>query len=40
MLEPTFKKKNVAICYHCVQEACALGMIPIAKDHEATSIAD
>ena len=27
MPESTFKKKYVAICYHCLQEACASGMI-------------
>ena len=30
MPESTLKKKHVAICYHCVQKACALGMIQIA----------
>ena len=30
MPESTLKKKHVAICYHCVQEACASGMIQIA----------
>ena len=27
MPESTFKKKYDAICYHCLQEACASGMI-------------
>ena len=31
MPESTLKKKLVAVCYCCVQEACALGMIQITK---------
>ena len=38
--ESTLKKKHVAICYHHVQEACALGMIQIAKEDGATNLAD
>ena len=40
MPESMLKKKHVAICYHCVQEACALGMIQIAKEDGATNLAD
>ena len=40
MPESTLKKTHVAICYHCVQEACALGMIQIAKEGGATNLAD
>ena len=40
MPESTVKKKHVAICYHRVQEACALGMIQIAKEDGATNLAD
>ena len=40
MPESTLKKKHVAICYHCVQEACAPGMIQIAKEDGATNLAD
>ena len=40
MPEPTSKKKHVAICYHCVQEACASGMTQIAKEDGATNLAD
>ena len=40
MPEPTSKKKHVAICYHCVQEACAAGMTQIAKEDGATNLAD
>ena len=40
MPESTLKKKHVAICYHRVREACALGMIQIAKEDGATNLAD
>ena len=40
MPESTSNKKHVAIYYHCVQEACALGMIQIAKEDGATNLAD
>ena len=40
MPESTLKKKHAAICYHCVREACALGMIQIAKEDGATNLAD
>ena len=40
MPESTLKKKHVAICYHRVQEACASGMIQIAKEDGATNLAD
>ena len=40
MPESTFKKKHVAICYHHVQEACASGMIQIAKEDGGTNPAD
>ena len=40
MPESMLKKKHVAICYHCVREACALGMIQIAKEDGATNLAD
>ena len=40
MPESTLKKKHLAICYHCVQEACASGMIQIAKEDGATNQAD
>ena len=40
MPESTLKKKHVAICYHRVREACASGMIQIAKEDGATNLAD
>ena len=40
MLESMLKKKHVAICYHRVREACAPGMIQIAKEDGATNLAD
>ena len=40
MPESTLKKKLVAVCYCCVQEACALGMIQITKEDGATYLAD
>ena len=40
MPESMSKKKHVAICYHRVREACALGMIQIAKEDGATNLAD
>ena len=40
MPESTLKKKYVAICYHCVQEVCALDMFQIAKEGGATNLAD
>ena len=38
--ESTLKKKHAAICYHKIQEACAQGIIRIAKEHTDTNIAD
>ena len=40
MPESMLKKKHVAICYHCVQEGCASGMIQIANEDGATNLAD
>ena len=40
MSETILKSEHVAICYHCVHEACALGMIQIAKEEGATNLAD
>ena len=40
MPESTLKKKHVAIYYHRVREACASGMIQIAKEDGATNLAD
>ena len=40
MPESMLKKKHVAICYHHVREACASGMIQIAKEDGATNLAD
>ena len=40
MPESTLKKKHVTIYYHHVQEACAWGMIQIAKEDGATNLAD
>jgi hypothetical protein len=37
--ESTLKKKHVTICYYCVQEACALGMIQVAKEDGARNVA-
>ena len=38
--ESPLKKKHVAICYHCLREACAAGVIRIAKEITDTSLAD
>ena len=38
--ESPLKKKHVAICYHRVREACASGIIRIAKEDTASNIAD
>ena len=40
LLESTLKNKHIAICYHCIQEACALGMIQIVKGDGATNLTD
>ena len=40
MPESMLKKKHDAIYYQHVQEACALGLIQIAKDDGATNLAD
>ena len=40
MPESALKKKHLAICHHCVQEACASGMIHIAKEDGSTHLAD
>ena len=32
--------KYVTICFHCVQEACASGMIQFAKEEGDTKMAD
>ena len=38
--ELPLKKKHVAICYHRVREACASGLIRIAKEDTKTNLAD
>jgi hypothetical protein len=38
--ESQLKKKHVAICYHRVREACAAGMIRVAKEDGETNLAD
>jgi hypothetical protein len=38
--ESTLKKKHVAICYHRVREASAMGMIQIAKENTDTNLSD
>jgi hypothetical protein len=38
--ESTLKKKHVAICYHRVREAHAMGMVRFAKEHTSTNLAD
>lgn len=38
--ESTLKKKHVAICYHRVREANAMGMVRIAKEGTHTNLAD
>jgi hypothetical protein len=38
--ESTLKKKHVAVCYHGVREACASGMIRIAKEDTKKNLAD
>ena len=38
--ESPIKKKHVAICYHRVREACAAGVIRIAKEDTKTNLAD
>ena len=40
MPESMLKKKQVAISYHPVQEACALGMIQISQEDGATNLTD
>ena len=39
MPESTSQKKHVAIYYHCLQGACALGMLQSAKEDGATNLA-
>jgi hypothetical protein len=36
----TLKKKHCTICYYCVQEACELGIIQIAKEDGANNLPD
>ena len=38
--ESPLKKKHVTICYHRVREACAAGVIRIAKESTETNLAD
>ena len=38
--ESPLKKKHVAICYHRVREACACGIMRIAKEDSETNLAD
>ena len=38
--ESPLKKKHVAICYHRVREACASGILRIAKEDSTTNLAD
>ena len=38
--ESPLRKKHVAICYHRVREACASGIIRIAKEDSKTNLAD
>ena len=38
--ESPLKKKHVAICYHRVREACAGGVIRIAKEDTKSNLAD
>ena len=38
--ESPLKKKHVAICYHCVREACATGVIRIAKEDTKSNLID
>jgi hypothetical protein len=39
-VESTLKKKDVAICYHRVREASAMGMIQIATENTDTNLSD
>ena len=38
--ELPLKKKHISICYHCVSEACAAGIICIAYKNTKTNLAD
>jgi hypothetical protein len=38
--ESRLKRKHVAICYHRVREAHAMGMVRFAMEHMSTSLAD
>ena len=40
MPEATLKKEQVDVCFHCVRGACASGMIQIAKEDGAITVAD
>ena len=38
--ESPLKKKHVAICHHHIREACATGVIRIARESTDTNLAD